>query len=176
MTFEELRNSGVPTHFVERLSDDSIMVQKSEPVPIEFISRDLAFGSYLRRHPDVVPLAPVGNVRELTLKDDARDDPPISGEEAVAQSLLSEAELAESLELLGRVSGLLGSFFKSKNLRLADLKMEVGRVRTADAVSLKVIDDLGYDNLRVFSGDRLLDVEGLHSAVVFPAHGEPVEP
>lgn len=177
--FEALRLAGIPTHFEARLADDSIMVRKTEPIRIEFISRNLAFGSYLRRHPGVAPLADIAGTREITLKDDAKDDPILTREEVVSSGLLGAAELSVAMELLGRVTDALTGFFKSKNLRLADLKMEVGRVSASGASSagvsdagrfpaptLIVIDDPGYDNIRVFSGDHLMDIDELHAALM----------
>jgi len=159
--FERLRAARIDTHFVDRLSDDSIMVLKAEPIRIEFISRELACGSYLRRHPEVPRLSPIPGTRELTLKDDARDDPLISEADAVGRGLISACELAAVRAILDRVTQALTDFFQSINLRLADFKLEVGH-----RPDLIVIDDLGYDNIRVFRGDHLLEIEELHRLVV----------
>lgn len=161
LAFEELRRAGIPTHFEERLSEDSVMVRKTDPIRLELISRNLAYGSYLRRHPETEPLADISGTREITLKDDLLDDPILSREEAVARGIITADELPAALGLLDRVTETLTGFFKSRRLRLADFKMEVGRLNQ----SLVVIDDLGYDNIRVFSGSRLLTIGELHAAL-----------
>ncbi|MBI4179873.1 phosphoribosylaminoimidazolesuccinocarboxamide synthase [bacterium] len=161
--FERLAEAGVTTHFVERLSEDSIMVRRTEPIRIEFISRNFAYGHYLRTHPGVRSLAEIPGTRELTLKDDASDDPPLSEKEAVDRGLIQKEELVRALDFLDRVTGVLTAFYTEKNLRLCDLKLEVGR--SPDSPGLMVIDDLGYDNSRIFSGEHLLDARKLHAAL-----------
>lgn len=169
-TFERLKEAGIPTHFVERLSEDSIMVRTTDPVRLEFISRRLAFGSYLRRHPGVAPLTDVSGTMEITLKDDAQDDPILSDEETLARGIMTEPELSAARDLLIGLTAVLSDFYKSRNLTMADFKMEVGRPKRpkkiADPADLLVIDELGYDNIRVFSGPRLLPIGELHAILI----------
>ena len=164
--FEELGRAGIPNHFVDRLSEDSIRVRKTEPIRLEFISRNLAYGSYLRRHPKAQSMAKIEGTKEITFKDDSLDDPPLSAGEAVSRKIIGAAELPAALELLNRVADGLTRFYKSKNLDMADLKMEVGRIfDKSKSPSLIVIDDLGFDNTRVFKAGSLLEVEELHAAM-----------
>ncbi len=165
--FRHLAESGLSTHFMERLTDDSIMVRKTQPVRIEFIYRGLAYGSYLRRHPEVSPLSDISGTRELTLKDDAQDDPLISESDAVSRGLLNSYELLTAFDLLDQVSAALREFFGRHQLRIADFKLEVGRLpgKSGSAGRLMVIDDLGFDNFRIFSESRLLSIQELHAAL-----------
>lgn len=165
LIFEDLTRAGVPNHFVDGLSDDSVRVRKTDPIRLEFIARNLAYGSYLRQNPKVRPLTALECVRDITLKDDGLDDPLMSANEAVSRKIIHVDEVPVALELLGRVTDVLTRFYASRNLRLGDLKMEVGRSTERSNPQMMVIDDLGYDNTRVFREDRLLDIEELHAAL-----------
>lgn len=46
--FQVLEKEGVPTHYVEELSDRETAVKKVEIVPLEVIVRNVAAGSFLR--------------------------------------------------------------------------------------------------------------------------------
>lgn len=46
--FQVLEKEGVPTHFVEELSDRETAVKKVEIVPLEVIVRNVAAGSFLK--------------------------------------------------------------------------------------------------------------------------------
>ena len=49
LVFRKLENEGVPTHFVEELSDRETAVKKVEIVPLEVIIRNVAAGSFSKR-------------------------------------------------------------------------------------------------------------------------------
>jgi len=45
--------AGVRTHFIRRLSDTEFLARHCEMIPIEFVTRRVATGSFLRRNPGV---------------------------------------------------------------------------------------------------------------------------
>lgn len=49
--FTLLKKCGVPTAFLRRLDERSILCADCDMLPIEFVVRRIGFGSYLRRHP-----------------------------------------------------------------------------------------------------------------------------
>lgn len=51
--FELLNRAGVPTAFVRLLSDNAFVAKKCAMVPIEWVTRRLATGSYLKRNPGI---------------------------------------------------------------------------------------------------------------------------
>lgn len=139
-------------------------VIETAPIRIEFIARNLAYGSYLRRKSGVAALSDIRGTRELTLKDDRLDDPPMSEEDAVARGWITSGELGLALGYIDRITDVLTPWFASRDLSLGDLKMEVGRPidGSSGLPAVIVIDDIGFDNIRVFQGNRLLDIEELH--------------
>lgn len=54
--FELLNDHGVPTSFVRREDDASFWAHKCEMFPLEVVCRRYAFGSYLKRNPDMINL------------------------------------------------------------------------------------------------------------------------
>ncbi len=55
--FELLNACGIPTSFVQKISDTEFIAKKCEMIPLEVISRRLAVGSFVQRRPDLKPLA-----------------------------------------------------------------------------------------------------------------------
>ena len=48
--FDLLNLCGVKTHFVKQQSETEFIAQRCEMIPIEFVTRRIATGSFLRRH------------------------------------------------------------------------------------------------------------------------------
>lgn len=80
--FEYLNSVGVQTHFISRVADSnpdskrSFIAKRCSMIPIEWVSRRVATGSYLKRHPHVKEgyrFAPLK--LETFFKDDANHDP-----------------------------------------------------------------------------------------------------
>lgn len=51
--FELLNTVGVKTHFIKRASETAFVAKKCEMVPIEWVTRRVATGSFLKRHAGV---------------------------------------------------------------------------------------------------------------------------
>jgi phosphoribosylaminoimidazole-succinocarboxamide synthase len=51
--FRLINKRGIPTAFIERKSDNELLCYKCDMLPLEFVARRYAFGSYLLRHPDM---------------------------------------------------------------------------------------------------------------------------
>jgi len=83
--FELLNRAGVKTAFVKLVSDKAFLARKCEMVPIEWVTRRLATGSYLKRNPGVnegFRFTPPK--QETFFKDDAAHDPQWSNEQIVS--------------------------------------------------------------------------------------------
>src|SRR3990167_6820558 len=48
--FEFLRSCGIPTHFKERVLEDTFRAIKCDMLPLEVVARRIATGSYIRRN------------------------------------------------------------------------------------------------------------------------------
>lgn len=87
--FDLLNKAGVRTAFVKVVSDTAFLARKCEMVPIEWVTRRLATGSYLKRNPGVHEGFRFSPPKQETFfKDDANDDPQWSEEQIIAKKMV----------------------------------------------------------------------------------------
>jgi phosphoribosylaminoimidazole-succinocarboxamide synthase len=148
--FQYLERRGIATHYLDTLDERTMLVCRAEMIPIEWVARRLATGSYVRRTgvAEGTRFDPV--VLELFLKDDARHDPQIDASEAVAPGLCAQAEVAAALEATERVFLALEEAWADQDIQLVDLKIEFGR----SAAGLVVADVIDNDSWRLWPGGR----------------------
>ena len=143
--FELLEASGVPTHFVARLSERDMVCKKLRSVPLEVIVRNLAAGSVAKRLGLAEGTALKTTVFELSYKDDALGDPLINDYHAVAigASTFEEIEVIKAISF--KVNEVLSSFFYNRGVRLIDFKLEFGRTESGE---LLLADEISPDTCR----------------------------
>jgi phosphoribosylaminoimidazole-succinocarboxamide synthase len=148
--FRYLQGQGIPTHYVATLDPRIMLVRRVEMIPIEWVARRLAAGSYVRRTgtPEGTRFEPV--ILELFLKDDARHDPQITAEEAVQAGLCGPEETAIALNLTEQVFLALEKAWAAQDIQLVDLKIEFGRSDDG----LLVADVIDNDSWRIWPGGR----------------------
>src|SRR3990167_2872448 len=78
--FQELEKIGVPTHFIEKMSDREMLVRRLEIIPIEVVARNVIAGSLAKRMGRPEGEALKFPIVELYYKDDALGDPMINDE------------------------------------------------------------------------------------------------
>ena len=137
--FRLLEENGVPTHFVERISDREMLTKKVTIVPVEVVVRNVVAGSLAKRlglqEGDAIEPAIV----EWYYKNDALGDPLISDEHVRLLGLATPEQMAEIKKLALRVNSLLQPFFRERQMILVDFKLEFGlhngRLILADEIS-----------------------------------------
>ncbi|WP_203248223.1 phosphoribosylaminoimidazolesuccinocarboxamide synthase [Sporosarcina beigongshangi] len=150
--FEKLAEKGIPTHYVAADLEEVTMTVKSAKMfgkGLEVICRYRAVGSFLRRYGAYCEDGqPLDAFVEVTLKDDNRNDPPIT-QDALAQLGLLTAEEYTTLEALTKqISGVVKDELAAKGLELYDIKLEFGRDGVTGDVML--IDEISGGNMRVY--------------------------
>lgn len=123
-----LEAKGVPTHFVEELSDRETLVKKVQIVPLEVIVRNVAAGSFTKRLG-----VPEGTVLkcptlEFSYKNDDLHDPLINHYHALALGLATQAEIDTISEYAFKVNSILSEYLLGFGIRLIDFKLEFGRL------------------------------------------------
>jgi phosphoribosylaminoimidazole-succinocarboxamide synthase len=179
--FRYLERNVISTHYVDTLDDTTMVVRRVEMIPIEWVARRIATGSYIKRTGAVEGTRFDPLVLELFLKDDARHDPQITPEEAVSMGLCSEPEMQTALTETGAVFALLEEAWADQDVQLVDLKVEFGRARDglllADVVDNDswrlwpkgrrelMLDKQAYRDLQDRNADALEDVRGRYVEV-----------
>jgi phosphoribosylaminoimidazole-succinocarboxamide synthase len=142
--FRLLEQRGVPTHFIERLSDREMLTKKVMIVPIEVVVRNVVAGSLARRLAlkEGDPIEPA--VVEFYYKNDALGDPLISEEHVRLLNLATPAVVRQIKEMALKVNGVLQPFFRERRMSLVDFKLEFGIYHDA----LVLADEISPDTCR----------------------------
>lgn len=125
--FRMLEAKGIPTHYVEEISDRETIVKKVEIVKIEFIVRNIAAGSLSERIglPEGTKL-PV-TVLEYCLKDDDLGDPLINDYHIAALGVATKEEMEKISSMALKINEIMRDYLKEVNVDLIDFKLEFGR-------------------------------------------------
>lgn len=144
---QQLAEAGIPTHFVEQLSDRETLVKRVKIVPLEVIVRNVAAGSFAQRF-GVTEGTPLKQpTLEFCYKNDALNDPMINSYQIMALELATEQELTEIAKIAFAVNAELQKIFAAVNIRLIDFKIECGRL---DDGTIILADEISPDTCRLW--------------------------
>ena len=140
-----LEKEGVPTHFVEELSDRETLVKKVTIVPLEVIVRNIAAGSFSKRYGVKEGTELSIPTIEFSLKNDDLGDPLINDYHALAINLCTK----EELETIKKYAFAVNDFKKAYKLKaggiLVDIKLEFGKLSDGTIV---LADEISPDTCR----------------------------
>lgn len=140
--FALLSRAGIATHFVAAPEPNVAVVRRCVMMPLEVVTRRLAAGSYLRRHPGVAEGARFEpTLVEFFLKDDAAHDPQVDEAEIVNGGHATPAEVAAMSETARHVFAVLEAAWAALDVTLVDLKIEFGRAPGGELLVADVIDN-----------------------------------
>jgi phosphoribosylaminoimidazole-succinocarboxamide synthase len=125
--FTLLGKRGVPTHFVQTLSDREMLCRRLDIIKIETIVRNVVAGSLAKRTGLEEGTAIKQPVLELYYKSDPLGDPMINDDHVRMLKLGTPKELAWMRRMALKINGALKPFLARKGLILVDFKLEFGR-------------------------------------------------
>lgn len=143
----EMEKEGIPTHFVEELSDRETLVKKVTIVPLEVIIRNIAAGSFSKRFGVEEGTVLKNPTLEYCLKDDALDDPMINDYHITAIGVATKEDLDTISKLTFKINDFLKNYFAKVNIELVDFKIEFGK--TADG-TIVLADEISPDTCRLW--------------------------
>ena len=125
--FQQLEKEGVPTHFIEEISDRETAVKKVSIVPLEVIVRNVAAGSFSKRLGIEEGTEFTEPTIEFSYKNDTLGDPLINDYFARALDLATWEEIETIKKYAFKINEVLKAYFLKVDLRLIDFKIEFGR-------------------------------------------------
>ena len=157
MMMRLLEKKGVPTHFVEELSERDTLVRKVKIVPLEVIIRNVSAGSFAKRYGVEEGITFDEPTIEFSYKNDDLGDPLINTYHALALKLATKEEIELIKKYAFKVNEVLKEYFLSLGVRLIDFKLEFGK--TADG-KIVLADEISPDTCRFWEADRGVRAHG----------------
>lgn len=153
--FENLK--GIPTHYIASdLTDNTMNVKDCIAFGkgLEVICRLKAGGSFIRRYGAYINDGEdLDYFVEFTIKDDERNDPPISKEGLIALGILSEEEFTTLVDLTQNITKQVKDLLNQKELTLHDIKYEFGKHNN----EILLIDEISAGSMRASHNGEIID-------------------
>lgn len=147
--FRMLEEKGIPTHYIEELSDRETAVKKVEIVPLEVIVRNVAAGSFSKKLGIEEGFKLLSPTLEFSYKNDELGDPMINDYYAVAIGAATREEINKITELVFKINEILVDYFKSIKVDLIDFKVEFGRYKG----QIILADEISPDTCRFWDSE-----------------------
>lgn len=147
LLMQMLEKKGVPTHFVEELSERETVVKAVTIMPLEVIVRNISAGSFAKRYGVEEGIVFDAPTFEVSYKNDDLGDPLMCESHAIALGLVSQADIDQIKEYALIVNAELKKFFLERGLKLVDFKIEFGK--TADG-EIILADEISPDTCRLW--------------------------
>lgn len=145
-----LAERGIPTHFVEELSERETLVRKVSIVPLEVIVRNRSAGSFAARYGVPEGIVFAAPTIEFSYKNDALGDPLLNDSHALALGLATASELDTIRVYALEIDTILTGIWKSCGVTLVDFKLEFGRLPDG---SIVLADEISPDTCRLWDSE-----------------------
>jgi phosphoribosylaminoimidazole-succinocarboxamide synthase len=121
-----------------------------EMIPLEVVVRNFAAADMSERLgiPEGTPLP--RPIVEYYYKDDKLKSPLVAEEHIVAFGWAGQQDLDDIIALALRVNDFMSGVMMGVGLRLADFRIEVGRIWEGDFMRIIVADEISPDNCRLW--------------------------
>jgi len=143
----KMEKAGIPTHFVEELSERETLVKRVEIVPLEVIIRNISAGSFAKHYGVEEGIVFDAPTIEFSYKNDDLGDPLINEYHALALKLASKEEIEQIKKYAFAVNDVLKAFWSECGVTIVDFKLEFGR--TSDG-TIVLADEISPDTCRLW--------------------------
>lgn len=155
MLMQLLEKHGVPTHFVEELSERDTLVKKVKIVALEVIIRNVSAGSFAKHYGVEEGIVFDEPTIEFSYKNDELGDPLLNSYHALALKIATKEEIETIKQYAFKINEVLKEYFLSLGVRLIDFKLEFGRLPDGTIV---LADEISPDTCRFWdakTGEKL---------------------
>lgn len=144
--FSILKEKGIPTHFIEKISDREMLVKRLSIIPVEVVVRNMIAGSLAKKFGlDEGGRLPIP-VLEFYYKSDPLGDPMINEYHIKAMNLAEDRAIDSIKAYSLMINEILSEFFAQRRLDLVDIKLEFGLHKN----ELMLGDEISPDTCRLW--------------------------
>ena len=148
--FSYLKEHGIDSHLVEKISDTEQLVQRVEIIPLEVVTRNVAAGSLSKRIGWEEGRKMPGPVVEFYYKNDDLGDPMLADVHIQTLGLATSEELEVLRNKALKINNYLLKLLESRGLLLVDFKLEFGRDSSG---RLLLADEISPDTCRFWDSE-----------------------
>lgn len=150
LIFNHLIANGIPTHFVEKISDNEMIVRKVDIIKVEVVCRNIAAGSLVKKFGFKEGAVLKNPIVEYYLKSDDLGDPLFTEDHIFALGLADAKELKLIKSLTLKINDLLKIYFLERKIKLVDFKLEFGKDINGNII---LADEISPDTCRFWDAD-----------------------
>ena len=145
--FQLLEQQGVPTHFVEQLSERETLVKKVSIVPLEVIIRNISAGSFAKRFGVEEGIVFDEPTIEFSYKNDELGDPLMNAYHAIALKAATREEIETIKAMAFKVNEVMKQHFDTLHVILVDFELAFGKTAAGKIV---LADEISPDTCRLW--------------------------
>ena len=148
--FKYLIENGIPTHFVEKISDNEMIVKKVDIIKVEVVCRNIAAGSLVKKFGFKEGQVLKKSIVEYYYKSDELGDPLFTEEHIFALGLANDDDMKYIKSLTLKINELLKTYFGKRNIKLVDFKLEFGKDVNGNII---LADEISPDTCRFWDSE-----------------------
>jgi len=135
---------------------------------LEFISRNKAWGSFLKRNPEVKQGEPMTEKNglpfvEVSVKSDEANDPFFTREQFIASGCVSGEDFDQAVLYTKQITKYLTELFAKGDMELVDMKMEFGKDNKGNLI---LTDEISAGSLRALSQGESVSKDEIHKRIM----------
>lgn len=139
--FHQLKNAGIPSHFVNTVGENEMTVRKVKIIPLEVVVRNILAGSTAKKMGIEEGKKLPRPLVEFYFKDDALADPFVSDDQIIIFDIATAEEIRDLKTKALQVNEVLAPLFSRIGLQLVDFKLEFGKLEVGQGVGTIVLAD-----------------------------------
>jgi len=155
--FDLLAGNGIKTHYIKSDIENGTMEVLPATVfgeGLEIICRFKAVGSFMRRYGKYAKEGQdLDALVEVTLKDDEREDPPITKDTLAILGILNNDEYESLKAQTQKICKMVKADLEKYGCELYDIKLEFGR----NNGQVILIDEISGGNMRVYKDGKIVE-------------------
>ncbi len=147
LLFLKLKEQGIESHFIKRISETEQLVKKVAIIPLEVVVRNVAAGSLSKRLGIEEGRQLSAPLVEFYLKNDELGDPLVTIDHILELKVATVKQINILREKALEVNALLSNFFSGLGVRLIDFKLEFGKDQKGH---IMLADEISPDTCRLW--------------------------